>query len=387
MVGQIDGAHPGGQQLRETSLGVVAQVGGAPLLDHAREADAFARQTRALVERGVNQFADVFVGVGAVDAVRAAARPEEDFHRRAGQRRPQVGAMLVEVDDPVAAPVLLDQGAHVVHGGRPRDEDALGGGREREALQVGLERLELEDVGVRDAGEIPLAGVVVAQRFHGVDGRLRAAQPDLVADGVATDLPRRLVEDLVLGDVGAFVTVLIAEPGEATSAEDAFDRPELQRQPGACRGAASETPVRRVPPRPHGVEHEFHRAAVETVAAQVDHVAITGAAPRPLDAPVEQRDAERVSQRGRHRTLRRSQERAGRRSDGAEADPAVALRDEVDLRASEVKSLGRGHGVVSPLVMQVPMMVQKRRIPGSRGRRFGVLGQIYHIHEHRCKRY
>ena len=121
MVGQVDSVNACGEEFGESSGGIVAQIGGPPFFDHPRKADAFALQSRTLVERGMNQLAHVLVDIGAVDAVSILTVPEQDLHRRTLERRGEIRTMFVEVDDVVAAGVLLDQGSHMVNGRGPGD--------------------------------------------------------------------------------------------------------------------------------------------------------------------------------------------------------------------------------------------------------------------------
>ncbi len=102
-----------------------------------------------------------------------------------------------------------------------------------ETFHVRLKRLELENIGIGDAAQIPFRRVKLIRAGKGVDGRGKAvAQPKGIALEGISDGPRAQVQQPVDGIFRRFEFIGILESSKGPSLKNGFDAAQVQLQHG-----------------------------------------------------------------------------------------------------------------------------------------------------------
>ena len=136
----------------------------------------------------------------------------------------------------------------------------MGAHRHGEALQVGLQRKELEDVRVGDSGHVPLAAVGIAGSGEARDRRGEAAAlPELVANDVAARLPASTIEQSINRRPFAQPAPAVGKPTQALATDAAFDCAQLQAQFSVDIDIAIVHVVGQWQAVAHRVRHPLHR--------------------------------------------------------------------------------------------------------------------------------
>ena len=160
-----------------------------------------------------------------VEARLHGARNQSQLERRAGCPGAEEGGLLVDRDEPIPPPHLLDD--HVLEQVAPHRALVVGGEalalagdrgrdeREREELGVGV-REGRAGVGALVDAEVDEGGVVGVGGDPGSPGRDRALEPARVEVGERAHVPRR-VDDHLVGPVGGggLEQLRLAHPGGA----------------------------------------------------------------------------------------------------------------------------------------------------------------------------
>jgi hypothetical protein len=86
--------------------------------------------------------------------------------------------MLVQMKNPRMSPWLFNEGSYVRWLRGPGEQNALRAGGEGEPLELRLEGLKLEDIGIGDAWQVPFRRIEIAHALQ-LDnrGRSRVSKP------------------------------------------------------------------------------------------------------------------------------------------------------------------------------------------------------------------
>ena len=199
--------------------------------------------------------------VAIADLVRLQrVREVEDLKLRGVEAARQVAAQFMAVADRFGMPLLFKQRADMSHPVRPGHDRSRRAGRESEALQLRLQRQELEGAGVFAFRQIPLRGVEIRRLPEAGDRRHKAAaHQEHVPGSPAARLPAGAVGQFVDRVGIASEPVAVTETGSAAAAEFALHRLQFQNQARIRRRREAGAVRIQVAAGTHRVGHPLHQ--------------------------------------------------------------------------------------------------------------------------------